>query len=461
MMIYAMNKRLTPIITPMKKIFSLALLSSITLFQAYPVWASAQQTPDSQEHFLDGIAAVVNNKIILQSELQKRTQETVQKLEARNIAVPNLKALKLKVLNNIILEKLQKERIEQLGIEASDEEVLAQLQDIAKRNHITLLQLRDQLNLRVPNGFKILRKNIHQQLLLQKLKQIAVISKIQITEGEINNYLKRKSLQDNDTQYHIQQIMLTLPEGSTPEQRAEIKDKALKILQRLKEGEDFSQLAVRYSSGVKALEGGDLGWLTMNSIPTFFVSALQNLKVNQISPIIQSPIGFHIIKLIGKRQKGSKLVKQYNIYKFLVLSDKALTAQTPPKTLVSLAKNIHNLTDFYKLNKTFSQMPAKVNEHSHLGWVTPNKLKPKVAKAVVSLPSPHQAIAPIATQKGWEIVYLDGIRDQDLNQSNKRTAALQALRIQKANEAYEVWLRRLKENAIIENRLVDSKRTQE
>jgi peptidyl-prolyl cis-trans isomerase SurA len=315
MMTYSMNK----ILTPMQKIFSLALLSSITLFQAHPVWASPQQTPPPQEQFLDGIAAVVNDQIILQSELQKRTQKTLRTLEARHISVPNLKALKLKVLNNIILEQLQKERVKQLGIEVSDDEVLSQLQSIARRNHLTLLQLRDQLNLQVPNGIKTLRENIHQKLLFQKLKQIAVISKIQITEGEINNYLKRKSLQNKDTEYHLQQIMFTLPEGSTPKQRADIKAKAQKILQRLQDGENFSQLAVRYSNGVKTLEGGDLGWHGMDSIPTFFAPALQNLQVNQISSIIQSPIGFHIIKLLGKRQKGSKLVKQYNIYKFLIL----------------------------------------------------------------------------------------------------------------------------------------------
>jgi len=413
------------------------------------------QAKENHEQFLDGIAAVVNDQIILISDVNERTQATLKALQAKNIDVPNIQALRLKVLDKIILERLQQERIKQLGLSVSDEEVLAQIQDIAKRNHLTVLQLRDQLNFQSPNGFKTFRKQIKAQMLIQKLRQVEVISKTQVTEGEINNYLKRKSLQNHDTQYHIQQIMLSLPEGSTPKQRAEVKAKATALLKRVKEGENFSQLAVRYSNGPKALDGGDLGWHGMDSIPAFFSQAVLQLKPNQVSPLIQSPIGFHIIKLLGKRQKGSKLVKQYNLYKFIILSDKALSATHPPKALVDLAKNIHSLKDFHQLNQRYSDIPASVNQNGHLGWKTLNDLPVKIARAVINMPYPKMAANPIATARGWEIIYLDGIRDQDLNLTNKRAAAMKTLRMQKANQSYAIWLRRLKEAAIIDNRLLD------
>lgn len=398
---------------------------------------------------LDRIVATVNDDIILKSELDRQVAETEKDLAARNVHIADLDQLKRKVLDKMIMDKLQMQRIKSRGIQVQDEEVLAQVEDIAKRNNLTVLELRDRLNLSEPDGFQHFRERIRQQMLFQKLRQVEVLDQTQVTEDEINNYLQRQSLIQNNYEYHIGHIMVNLPDSATPAQRDDAKKKAETILKKLEDGEDFSQVAVRYSEGTKALNGGDLGWLTTDQIPTFFTSIVESLKVGQLSGIIRSPIGYHIIKLLGKRDKGSKLVEQYHLYRFILLSDNAQKQAAPPKALVELANNIKSLEDFKKLNKQYSDIPASVNAHGNLGWQTIQQMPLQYAKAIAGVKPKHAAI-PFATEQGWIILYLDDKRQQDLNAANKRKQAMETLRLKKANEAYEIWLRRLKDDAIID-----------
>lgn len=401
---------------------------------------------------LDRIVAIVNNDIILKSELDAEVTKTEQELAARHVQVDDISKLKRKVLDKIIMEKLQLQRIKQRGIQVQDEEVLGQIGDIAKKNHLTVLELRDRLNLSEPDGFKHFRDRVRQQMLFQKLRQVEVLDQTQVTEEEVNNYLQRQNLIQNNYEYHLQHIMVNLPESATPAQRDEAKQKAENILKKLQDGQDFSQIAVRYSEGTKALNGGDLGWLTTDQIPTFFTNIVESLKVGQISNLIRSPVGYHIIKLLGKRDKGSKLVTQYHLYRFILLSSNAKKQPKPPKALIELAKSIDSLEDFKALNKKYSDIPASVNAHGNLGWQTIQQMPLQYAKALADV-KPKQTAMPFATDKGWVILYLDAKRQQDMNAANKRNQARQTLRLKKANEAYQIWLRRLKDDAVIDIQL--------
>ena len=402
---------------------------------------------------LDGIAAIVDETIILKSELQARTQEAEKELATRNILIQDHQQLTLKVLDNLILEKIQDERIQQLGLSVSDEEVFDQLQDIAEQNKLSLAELRDKLNLQEPDGFSKVREKIRQQMLMQKLREVEVISKTQVTEGEIDNYLQRLQLQNSNLQYHLQHIMVSLPENATPEQRKQVEAKAQDLLNRLQQGEDFTQLAVRYSNGNKALEGGDLGWLTSEEIPTFFVDTVEQLAVGQVSQLIRSPLGFHILKLKETKDKDATIVTQYDVHKFIILSDDALQKATPPSALKQVAQQMNSLAKFQELNQRYSDIPASVNQNGHLGWITASELSNADEKAIQSLTAIPGAAEPFATEQGWVILYVDATRQTDISLKNKRQQAMLALRQQKANESYEIWLRRLKEESMIENRI--------
>ena len=416
------------------------------------------QAKQSSGILLDRIVAIVNDEVILKSNLDNRIEQASIELRSRGITVSDNESLQLKVLDAIILEKLQVQRASQRGIQILDEELLEQIAEIAKENKLTILQVRNKLNSAQPNGFAVFRENIRQQLLFQKLRQVEVLSQTQVTEDEINNYLQRQSLINNNLEYRLGHIIINLPESATPAQRNQSEAKAQAVLDKLNSGEDFSQIAVRHSQGANALKGGDLGWLKSDQIPTFFSENLNSMEVNDHSKLIKSSIGFHIIKLLGERDRNSKLVTQYHLYRFTLLSDDITqnTKLSAPKELINLAEKIQSLEDFKALKEKYPDMPDAINANTDLGWLSVAKI-PKLYYPALQNITVKKATPPIASDRGWDILYLDATREKDLNKLNKRQQALQAIRMKKANETFEVWLRRLKDEALIDNRLTQNK----
>lgn len=419
----------------------------IGLLSQAPVALSATET-----QLLDRVIAVVNDDIILKSDLEKGMVKAMREMRSRNIQLNDRNELAEKVLDGLILERIQLQRSEQLGLKISDDELFQQVLAIAKQNNITATQLRDELNRTEPNGFENFRENIRQELLFQKLRDTEVLSKTQVTESEISNFIQRQSLMQNYSEFKLNHIMISLPKSATPAERQASRKKAEDLLARLKQGEDFSQLAVRYSEGQNALQGGDLGWLKADQLPTFFMNEIENMTVGEISPIVRSAIGFHIIQLKDKRDKDSKLVKQYHLYRFILLSDNAMQQLSPSANLIKIAKEIDSVEKFKALDERYKDMPESVNANSHLGWKTLEELPIEYTKAIDGL-SPKQAAKPFANEQGWIILYLDDIRDKDLGIINKRQQAMQTLRMKKATESYGAWLRRMKDEAIIDIRL--------
>lgn len=253
---------------------------------------------------LDRIVAVVNDEIILQSELKEEVDLALIELRQRQIAIPDPASLQQRVLDNMIMQTLQEERARQRGLRVSDEEVNEQLLQMAQANNLSLLQLIDALNRQMPNGFAQVRQDISEQILIQKLREVEVISQIFVTEQEVAHFIQRRQLEQNNFLYHIAHILITRPDSPTREQRQELENKVADIHRRLIAGEDFAQLAVRYSEGSRALNGGDLGALAFDQIPSFFADAIENLQPGEISPVIESPSGYHIVKLNALTEAG-------------------------------------------------------------------------------------------------------------------------------------------------------------
>jgi peptidyl-prolyl cis-trans isomerase SurA len=403
---------------------------------------------------LDRIVAVVNDEIILKSSLDTNVAQTKAELKNRGINIQNEQELNTKVLDKVILEKLQLQRIDKRGIEVSDDELLEKIAEIAKNNKLSILQVRDKLNQSQQNGFSIFRENIRQQLLFQKLRQVEVLAQTQVTEDEINQYLQRQQLINDNQEYHLGHIIINLPESATPKQRDNAQSKAKQILKKLNTGEDFKQIAVRYSQGGNALQGGDLGWLKSDQIPTFFSEELDSMEISDHSQLIKSSIGFHIIKLLGKRDRDAKIVTQYRLHRFTILSDnvKQNPQATAPSELVELTKNILSLQDFKNLHQKYPDIPKAINANTDLGWQTVKQIPDNYYQALQNI-KPKQASLPIISNLGWDILYLEATREKDLNITNKRQLALNTIRLKKANETFEIWLRRLKDEALIDIRL--------
>ncbi|WP_321276822.1 peptidylprolyl isomerase [Thiomicrorhabdus indica] len=406
----------------------------------------------AETNLIDRVVAVVDDDIILQSQLQAKMQEQAMKLQAQNIQLPPTQELAQQVLDNLILEKVQLNRAKLTGISVTEEAINQQLQKIAQKNGLNLLQLQQQMDAQKPNGFKMLRSEIEKQLTIQKLRETEVISRTQVTESEINNYLTRQSL--SQTKLNLKHILISIPESATPSQRQAALDEAQTLRKRIIAGEDFSQLAVRFSNGSKALQGGDLGWMQPSEIPTFFSEAANTLNVGETSQIIESPSGFHLIQLAGESDGSNQKVTEYHLHQFVVLSDN-ITSNEPPQSLITLTQSIKNLTDFKALNNRFADIPEEINRNSDLGWLNAGQLPPALAEIVTGL-QPGQAIGPFANEQGWLIVFLEDTRLQTQNKQLQSQQAIQAVRMRKANEMFDVWLRRLKDEAYIRIQLDES-----
>lgn len=420
-----------------------SLLTHIALIGAYNSSAMAEDV------LLDKVVAVVNERVILKSELAAKMYEQAQALNAQNIPVNDSEALRNKVLDSLILEVLQEERANQIGLNVADDEVNAQMQQIAVQNNLSLLELRNRLNIELPDGFQKAREKIKQQLLIQKLREAEVISQAQVTEGEIQNYLKRQKLANKNVKVKLNHILIALPESATPQQRDKALSDVKSLQKRIQTGEDFSQLAVRYSNGGKALSGGDLGWMQEEEVPTFFADAIETLQVGQVSGIIESASGFHLIKLADKQDSSvAGAFTEYHLHRFIILSDDVDRTRIP-ESLVKLAQSLNSMQDFQALFTKYTDIPTEVNADSDLGWRVIDKI-PSVIREDVAKLKAKNALPPLATDKGWMILYLDDIREVSTANENETQKAIQAIRVRKANEMFDLWLRRLKDEAFIQ-----------
>ncbi len=428
----------------MKKLIHSALISLITSLSL--LGSSSLQ---AEEVLLDKVAAVVNDQIILKSELSGKVYEQAQAMAAQNIPVRDAQALSQKVLDNMILELLQLERANQVGLKATDEEINQQMQNLAEQNNISLFELRNRLNLQAPEGFQKVRENFKKQILIQKLREKEVISQAYVTESEIENYLKRQALAKSNVQVRLAHILVSIPESATPDERQNALSKIKEIKNRLNTGEDFSQLAVRYSDGGKALQGGDLGWMSEAEVPTFFSEAVEGLKNGEISKIIESPSGFHLIKLVDKKDLGTIQAKtEYHLFRFVILNDEK-NPRNVPEEITTLAAEMDSIQDFQALFEKYSDIPAEINKNSDLGWRTLDRIPAVIQQDVANL-SAKQALPPMLTDNGWMILYLDDVREISNASDSERKKAIQTIRMRKANEMFDLWLRRLKDEAFIQ-----------
>lgn len=430
----------------MKNFLHSALFS---LLSTTAILGTAHSNAYAADVLLDKVVAVVNDQVILKSELTAQMYEQAQALAAQNIPVRDTEALQIKVLDKMILETLQIERAKSIGLKVNDDEINQQMQKIAEQNNISLFELRNRLNLEMANGFQKVRDDIQQQLLIQKLRETEVISQAYVTESEIQNYLKRQTLANSKVAVQIAHILIALPESATPQQREAALQSVNNIKTRINSGEDFSQLAVRYSNGGKALQGGDLGWMSEDEVPTFFADAMEGMKKGQVSNVIESPSGFHLIKLTDKKDSAAEQVKtEYRLYRFIIL-DEDLNPNKVPKEITQLTQEMDSMQDFQALFDKYSDIPEEVNKDSDLGWRTLNRI-PTVIREDVAQLSAKNALPPLMTDNGWMILYLDDVRDVNQASETERKKAIQAIRMRKANEMFDVWLRRLKDEAFIQ-----------
>lgn len=417
-----------------------------------PLTAMPGEKPVVQE--IETIAAVVNEDVITRTELEKRLQLIKQQLQQKGTPLPPDNLIRKQVLDQMVLERLQLQEADKLGIRIDDETVNQVIANLARENNMSLEQFREVLG-REGFGFREFRDNIRQELILTQLRKQRVANRIKVTEREIDNYLATMATRKGrNTEYHLAQILIALPEAASPEQVQAARETAEDILARLREGADFAQTAIEVSNGRHSLEGGDLGWLKAGQIPTIYSGLITDMKEGEISNVIRSPSGFHIVKLLETRgDENRHVVHQTHARHILIKPTEVLSLEEARDRITKLRQRIvEDGANFAILAETNSDDPGSASQGGDLGWVNPGTMVPEFEKQMNAL-QPGEISKPFQTEFGWHIVQVLDRRDYDDTSKVRRSQARQNIGQRKTNAALQTWLRELRSEAYVEYRL--------
>lgn len=460
--------------------------------------SGASLEPTQERAFVDGIAAVVNQNVITLRQLDVETRSAQEQLQRQNIPVPDHETLQRQVLQRMITQELERQEAERLGIEVTDEHVQHAVQTIAERNQLSVDQLRHEVE---ASGvaWDMYLKDLRQEVLLDMLRQRAVDSHIIISDAEVDAFLRTEGRQmslmsspqtpqaaqpapqQQQAQPRVMglaHILVAVPEGASSSQVAELRQKAESLLARVKGGADFAGVAAASSDGPQALDGGDMGVRPLEGWPDLFIEATRGLAEGQISDIIQSGNGFHILKVTSLGAPGSHsgpapgpvtsagapqspapapaaqgpmLVTQTHARHILIKTSQVMSDEQAEQRLLQLRERLAHGEDFADLAKRYSE-DASAPQGGDLGWLTPGETVAPFQQAMDAL-EPGQISAPVRSQFGWHLIQVLERRTKDMEDEFKRMQARQILFQRRVEPALEDWLNQLRGQAYIENRL--------
>ncbi|HET7796845.1 peptidylprolyl isomerase [Nevskia sp.] len=400
---------------------------------------------------LDRIIAVVNDGVVLQSEMDRSIKIAEGQLRERNIARPPESVLQTQVLERLILTRLQTQRAAEAGIRIDDRELNEVLTAVAAQNKLSLQQFIDVIK-KDGLDYASIREQIRDEVLSQRVRQKEVGSRVLVTEQDVDLALTNATAED-ETEYRLAHILVSVPDGASSEIREAARTKARRLLEQARKGEDFSQLAIANSDGQQALQGGDLDWRKNDNLPTAFAAVAPKLKVGDVADIIESGSGYNIIKLTDKREGGERTTVSETKAQHILLMPNAIRDEDATRAQIrELRERIEKGEDFAALAKKFSDDPGSKNGGGDLGWQPPGVFAPEFQKALDEL-KPNEISAPFRTQFGWHIAKVNERRDRDATAEARRGRARQAISQRKEAEEYETWVRRLREDAYVEYRM--------
>ncbi|MDO9453994.1 MAG: peptidylprolyl isomerase [Stagnimonas sp.] len=423
-----------------------------TAFAALTLAAAlAAASPAHAEPVLiDRIVAVVNDGVILQSELDRAIGISVGQLRDRGITNPPENVLRTQVLDRLINTRVQTQKAQEGGIRIDDRELNEVLANIAQQNKMSLAQFAEAVR-KDGMDFLAVREQIRDEVLIARVRQQEVDSRAVVTDQDIDLFLANPQNLD-DAEYRLSVILVAVPEGATPEQREVARSKALALKVRLDKGEDFAQLAAAESDGQQALQGGDLDWRKGANLPGVFANAAPKLKVGEISGVLDSAAGYHLIKLTDKRGGGEAQTVVETKAQHILLQTNAIRDEAATLAQArDLEKRLKAGESFDTLAKEFSDDPGSKNAGGDLGFQPPGVFAPEFQIRIDQL-QPGETSAPFNTQFGWHIARVNERRTRDTSVESRRAKARAAIGQRKSAEEYEVWLRRLRDEAYVEMR---------
>lgn len=414
------------------------------------------------EETLDGIAAVVNEDVVLQSELRAEVDFVRKQMRRNGQRVPPDSILRERILERLILENIQLQRAEQRGISVDDEAVNNALRNMADRNGTSLSGLRERVEAEGMD-FQRLRNDIRRQLIVSRLRQREVASQVQISEDEVDSAIDRmEQANQQQAEYNLRHILIGLPSDATSAEVTEAREEAQALVERLRDGADFTSVATRASDGPEALNGGDLGWRSTTSLPTLFVEAIRGMSSGTISDPLRSPNGFHILKVEDRRGGSEQTVTEIRARHILLKDDRGMddpgepteaetAGESPRERLEALRQRIRAGADFAQIARANSEDQGSASRGGDLGWVGPGEMTPAFQQVIEGL-APGTLSEPFRSPYGWHLVEVLEKREREDIEEYQRAQARRALYERELEQEAQRWRQRLRDQAYVEIR---------
>ena len=403
----------------------------------------------AQVTMLDRVVAIVDDDIVLDSELQQRMMTINEQIAQSGTQAPPQEIILQQVLERLISERLQLNMGYNAGIRITDEELNAAITRVAQSNGLTITQYITDIQSR-GGTIAVVREEIRNEMVIRRVQQGKVMRRIRISEQELDNFLTSEEgrfLISPDV--NIGQILLSVPTGSSKNDTDGILARAQKLQTDTANGTDFRQLAIANSADQSALQGGDLGWRKMAQLPGVFIDAVEQLELGQVSDPIRSDAGYHLLKLYERRGGGKQLIEQHFARHILLKPNQIRDEQATIAELNGLREQVLAGEEFAKLSKQLSEDPGSALKGGELGWSTPGMFVPEFEETMNSI-ALNEISAPFASQFGWHILQVTERRDQDFSSEILRNRAQNMLRERKYEEELQVWLQEIRDEAFIE-----------
>jgi len=429
-----MNKLFT------KTVFIIAMVITLVLPSTYfaeAVW-------------LDKVIVLVEDDVILDSELKRKMQSVKQQFSANNAELPTDEVLKKQVLERLIIEQIQLQMASRAGVRISDAELNSALERIAEGNQGTIAELKVEVEKEGMN-FTLFREDVRNEMLISRVRQGSVSRKVFVSDQEIDDILVLMEDQGaTNTQYHLRHLMIAISESAGPDDVDKARAKVEDIVKRFKAGESFSQLVVAESDGSDALAGGDLGWRTIEQLPTLFAGSITNLEAGQLSESIRSANGFHLLKLEEKKGGFEKqMVDEVHMRHILIEISTVTSEKKAEAILLQIRKDIvAGTTNFEEQAKVLSEDLSTAADGGDLGWA-PVQAFESLYKGKATDLQDGELSQPFQGANGWYLVERLGSRTTDQTDEMKRMRAQRILQSRKFEEEQETWLREIRDQAYV------------
>jgi peptidyl-prolyl cis-trans isomerase SurA len=402
---------------------------------------------------VDRIVAVVNSEVITSLQLRARIEQAKRQLARQGVELPPDNVLERQLLERLIVERAQVQLAQETSLRVDDATLERAIERIAGNNKLSVEQLRTTLE---TDGvaWNRFRDEIRTEILLTRLREREVDSRVVVTDAEIDNFIANNPDAFSGQEFSVAHILLRTPEGATPQQIEAVARRAEQVMVRLRSGEDFARVAAEVSDAPDGLSGGALGWRPLDRLPGLFADAVRRMQPGETSPILRSAAGLHIVRLVERRGGGAEAVQQLEQTRarhILIKTSEVLSDTDAETRLLAIRERVVNGADFGELAKA-SSADLSAAKGGDLGWLNPGDTVPEFERAMNALQA-GEVSPPVRSPFGWHLIQVMERRVQDVTDERKRSAARQALRERKAEQAYEDWVRQLRDSTYVDYRL--------